>query len=164
MHDLHIRCASAEDAADLARIYNHYVRATVVTFEEQEITAQDVSARLAAVRAHALPWLVAERGGCVIGYAYADSWKRRSAYRYAVESTIYLDPHHVGSGAGRHLYERLLASLPRHVHAVIGGIALPNAASVAVHERLGFSKVAHFHQVGFKFDRWIDVGYWQMQR
>ena len=163
MHELCVRPATSDDAADIARIYNHYVRETVVTFEEREVAGVDMADRLDAVRAHRLPWLVALHAGTLVGYAYAGLWKPRSGYRHSVESTIYLDQAHRGAGLGKRLYERLLAALPEGVHAVIGGIALPNAASVALHERLGFIKVAHFHEVGFKFQRWIDVGYWQRQ-
>jgi phosphinothricin acetyltransferase len=80
-----------------------------------------------------------------------------------VESTIYLRPDAAGRGLGTKLYSSLLAELrDRQLHVAIGGIALPNAASVALHEKLGFEKVAHFRQVGNKFDRWVDVGYWQL--
>jgi len=161
MFDVRIRPATTDDAAGIANIYNHYVRATVVTFEEQEIPVPDMAARVAAISATGLPWLVAASAGGVIGYAYADRWKQRSAYRHSVESTIYLDASRTGAGLGADLYQQFLGTLPAAVHVVIGGIALPNAASVALHERLGFAKVAHFHQVGFKFKRWIDVGYWQ---
>ena len=109
-----------------------------------------------------LPWLVAEQTDQVIGYAYASKWKERCAYRYSVESTVYLDPSFTGQGIGTKLYEALLAILQRNsIHIVIGGIALPNPASVALHERLGFNKVAHFKEVGYKFNRWVDVGYWE---
>ena len=161
MHDLRIRPATNDDAADIANIYNHYIRDTVVTFEEHEITAADMAGRVASVVANGLPWLVAEHVGSIVGYAYADRWKQRSAYRHSVESTIYLDAGHTGTGLGTRLYQQFLGALPATVHAVIGGIALPNPASIALHERLGFAKVAHFHEVGFKFERWIDVGYWQ---
>jgi len=161
-YDALIRPADRGDAAAIAAIYNHYVRASVVTFEEQEVSFAEMEARLGNVAGARLPWLVAEREGAMLGYAYADRWKARSAYRHTVESTVYLDHRHTGNGLGRRLYAALLAGLrERTVHAVIGGIALPNAASVALHERLGFVNIGQFHEVGFKFGRWIDVGYWQ---
>ena len=98
----------------------------------------------------------------VVGYAYAGRWHDRSAYRYSVETTIYLDADHLGKSIGSGLYAALLQQLKeRGMHVAIGGIALPNPGSVALHEKLGFRKVAHYGEVGFKFNRWIDVGYWQ---
>ena len=149
-----IRCATSDYAPPPLLIYNHYIRETIVTFEEQEITAADMAGRVAAVAASGLPWLVAESAGVIVGYAYADRWKQRSAYRHSVESTIYLHAEHLGAGVGTLLYKQLLAALPSSVHVCIGGIALPNTASVALHERLGFAKAAHFHEVGRKFQRW----------
>ena len=110
-----------------------------------------------------MPWLVAVNDRVVVGYAYASKWKGRCAYRFAVESTVYLDTAQQGRGIGKALYIALLNELrARSLHTVIGGIALPNPASIALHERLGFEPVARFKQVGFKQERWIDVGYWQL--
>jgi phosphinothricin acetyltransferase len=160
--DTAIRLAAATDGAALAQIYNHYVANTVVTFEEAAVSAGDMSARVDEVRAAKLPWLVAQSPAGVIGFAYASAWKGRCAYRYSVESTVYLEPIAAGRGLGTALYSALLASVQElGCHAVIGGIALPNAASVALHEKLGMRKVAHFAEVGYKFGRWVDVGYWQ---
>lgn len=158
-----IRPALACDADAIARIYNHYTLNTTISFEEVEVSAQEMAARIEELAAASLPWLVAEQDGRVVGYAYASKWKGRCAYRFSVESTVYLDPAHTGRGLGSTLYEALFAALrDKGMHVVIGGIALPNPASVALHEKLGLQKVAHFKEVGFKFDRWIDVGYWQV--
>ncbi len=158
-----IRPATRSDAAALARIYNHYVRETTITFEEADVSDGEMAQRVDALAQDGLPWLVAEEGGQVVGYAYAGKWKARSAYRFSVETTVYVDAGRLGGGFGSALYEALFADLRgRPVHAVIGGIALPNARSVALHERFGMRQVARFEQVGFKFGRWIDVGYWQM--
>jgi phosphinothricin acetyltransferase len=162
MTDVRIRPATSTDAEAIAAIYNHYVRETTVTFEEQEVTAAEMASRLADVAAARLPWLVAEAADGVVGYGYATKWRVRAAYRYSVETSIYLAPAMTGRGIGRALYDPLLDVLrERSIHTAIGGIALPNAASIALHERLGFVKVAHLGEVGFKFGRWIDVGYWQ---
>jgi L-amino acid N-acyltransferase YncA len=158
-----IRPADRTDADSLARIYNHYVTETVVTFEERPVSPGDMADRIGRVFSGNLPWLVAEREGIVLGFAYASKWGERSAYRYSVETTVYLDRPYVGSGLGTRLYQDLLDRLRGlNVHAAMGGIALPNDASVVLHERLGFRKVAHFPEVGYKFDRWIDVGYWEL--
>lgn len=157
-----LRAATAGDAGALAGIYNHYILETVVTFEEAAIDAAEMQGRIAEVQGQNLPWLVAEEQGVVLGYAYAGKWKGRCAYRYSVESTVYLAPGATGRGLGRQLYDALLAELKaRGIHVVIGGIALPNAASVALHEACGFVPTGRFSEVGYKFQRWVDVGYWQ---
>jgi phosphinothricin acetyltransferase len=158
-----IRMATVEDAAVIAAIYNPYIADTCVTFETEPVQAAGMAARITEVLDAGLPWLLAEDAAGAAGFAYASKWKGRRAYRFSVESTVYLHRDHTGRGIGRALYGRLLEEIrARRMHAVIGGIALPNAASIALHERLGFRKVAHFEQVGYKQDRWVDVGYWQL--
>lgn len=157
-----VRPATVADAEAVASIYNHYVTDTIVTFEEEPVLVPDMARRIEQVAAASLVWLVAELEGQVIGYAYAGRWHTRAAYRFATEVTVYVDREHVGRRVGSHLYATLFPMLrARGIHAVLGGIALPNAASVALHERCGLEKVAHLKEVGFKFGRWIDVGYWQ---
>ena len=162
-HPTIVRAVTPADAGAVAAIYNHYVLQTVVTFEEEPITAAEISRRIDEVRAGSLPWFVAERAGAIAGYAYASRWRARSAYRFSSEVTVYLAPEQGRRGIGSALYAELLTALRGSgLHAAIGGIALPNDASVALHEKFGFKKVAHFEQTGFKFNRWIDVGYWQL--
>ena len=163
MSDVIIRAAALMDSAAIAAIYNHYVTNTVITFEEEPVPAEAMAGRIVETQAQDLPWLVAERDGQVIGYCYASRWKVRSAYRHSVETTIYLRHGHEGRGLGRRLYGALLDILKtRDIHAAIGGAALPNAASVALHEKLGFRPVGTFREVGFKFGRRVDVAYWQL--
>lgn len=158
-----VRPATTADAPSIARIYNHYVASTVITFEEEPVADAAMAARIAEVQGHSLPWLVAESDGAVIGYAYASRWKARGAYRHSVETTIYLEHGRAARGIGTLLYSALLPLLKeRGIHVAIGGAALPNAASVALHEKLGFEPVGTFRQVGFKHGRWVDVGYWQL--
>ena len=158
-----IRSAAAQDCEAIARIYNHYVAHTFVTFEEQPVSIDDMARRVDEVQAVGLPWLVAEEDGRVMGYAYAGAWKTRSGYRFTVEISVYLDPAATGRRLGTTLYEALFPLLrEKTIHAVIGGIALENPASVALHEKFGMRKIGHFREVGFKFDRWIDVGYWEL--
>ncbi len=157
-----IRNAQAADAAALAELYNHYVSNTVTTFEEQPVTAEEMGGRVQDVVSWELPWIVLLRDDELLGYACAVRWKLRDAYRRSVESTIYLRQGVLGHGLGSQLYTALLARLQElDVHAVMGGIALPNPASVALHEKMSFEKVAQFKEVGYKFGRWVDVGYWQ---
>ncbi len=158
-----LRDACDQDMDAITGLYNHYIRHTVITFEEVLINADEMLARLRAVQSAGLPWLVAEDDSRILGYAYAVPFRQRSAYRHTVESSVYLPPDVVGRGVGTRLYRSLLQRLAvAGVHAVIGGIALPNAGSVALHERVGFHKVAHLEQVGRKFEQWVDVGYWQI--
>ena len=163
MTDVIVRSASPVDAEAIARIYNYYVENTVITFEEEPVRVDAMAARVAEIQALSLPWLVAEIDSKVLGYAYAGKWKVRSAYRHSVETTIYLEHGHEGRGIGKTLYAALLPLLrARGIHVAIGGAALPNAASVALHEALGFEHVATFREVGFKHGRWVDVAYWQL--
>jgi L-amino acid N-acyltransferase YncA len=160
---LSVRPAIPSDAEALARIYNYYIQNTVITFEEEPVSAQTMTTRVADVQKSSLPWLVAELDGAVVGYAYASKWKVRSAYRYSVETTIYLEQGREGQGLGTRLYSELLRILREQgIHAAMGGAALPNEASVALHEKLGFERVAIFRQVGFKHQKWVDVAYWQI--
>ncbi len=157
-----VRAATVADAEAVVRIYNRYVTDTVVTFEEEPVDAAEMARRIERVDSVGLPWLIAELEGRVVGYAYATPWHARSAYRFATEITVYLDRLHVGLGIGSRLYGELFPILrARGVHTVIGGIALPNPASVALHERCGLEQVAHLKEVGCKLGRWVDVGYWQ---
>lgn len=157
-----IRLAEKRDTAAIAEIYNYYINHTVVTFEETCIDAEEVEQRIAETEAAALPYLVAETADGIAGYAYASSWNGRCAYKHSVEITVYLSQKHSRKGYGTALYNRLFEELrQRNYHVIIAGISLPNPGSIALHERFGMEKVAHFSEVGFKFDEWIDVGYWQ---
>lgn len=156
-----IRPASVADAAAICKIYNPYILDTFISFETEPVTPEQMAHRIVDITTH-FPWLVCVEDGQILGYAYATKWRARAAYQHAVESSVYLSSAAAGKGLGSALYRALIAELEKlPVHVVIGGVALPNAASVALHEKMGFEKVAHFAQVGKKFDRWIDVGYWQ---
>jgi phosphinothricin acetyltransferase len=156
-----IRDVLPGDAEAICAIYNHHVRETIVTFEETDVSAEEMRGRIARVTAK-FPWLIAREDGSLTGYAYAADFIDRSAYRFSVVSTIYVRDSAQRRGAGFSLYSALLERLRRKsIHAVLGIIALPNPASVALHEKCGFKKAGHLTQAGFKFGRWIDVGYWQ---
>lgn len=161
---MNIRDTRVDDAESIASIYNHFVLNTSISFEETAVSHAEMAQRIAEVQVAGLPWLVAEQDGDIAGYAYATKWRVRNAYRYSVETTVYLAPASAGQGVGTMLYRALLDRLrDAGYHLAIGGIALPNPASIALHEKLGFEKVAQFSEVGFKFDRWTDVGYWQLR-
>jgi len=157
-----IRAAELSDAKALSDIYNHYVLNTVVTFEEEPVSTAEMASRLSDTLGADLPWLVVEDHSQVVGFAYASKWKGRCAYRYSVEVTVYLSHLVIGKGIGSTLYSRLFELLrAESIHVVLGGISLPNDASIALHEKFGMKKVAHFDEVGYKFGNWVDVAYWQ---
>lgn len=158
-----LRRATTTDAAAIVAIYNHYVARTIITFEEEAVPVSDMAGRISETLADGWPWLVWAEADKILGYAHASKWKSRCSYRYSAEATVYLDPAATGRGLGTKLYAAVIAELRTlKMHAVIGGVALPNSASVALHEKLGFQKVAHFQQTGRKFEQWIDVGYWEL--
>jgi L-amino acid N-acyltransferase YncA len=157
-----------KDAARIAEIYNHYIATDTATFEVAEIGEAVMASRVAAVQAADLPWIVAVDALGVVGYAYAAPFHDRAAYVHTVTSSVYLDRAARGRGLGTSLYRELLervaaADSGPHapVHSVVSLIALPNDASVALHESLGFLHVGTIRQAGRKFERWLDVGYWQ---
>lgn len=159
---MNIREALESDGEAIAAIYNPYIVGSVITFETIAVSGEEMASRIRETMDLGLPYLVATEDDRVVGYAYASKWKGRCAYARSVETSVYLDAAFHGRGIGRQLYVALLDALRElNMHAVIGGIALPNDASIGLHESLGFRKVAQFEQVGFKFDRYVDVGYWQ---
>ena len=156
-----IRNITLNDARAIAIIYNHYIANTIITFEEQQLSEDEMKDRIKTHDTN-LPWIIYEENAELLGYAYATPWKSRCAYRNSVESTVYLRKDKYRKGIGKKLYVELLKQLSKKgVHTVIAGIALPNQPSVVLHESLGFKKVAHFKEVGFKFGTCIDVAYWQ---
>lgn len=162
MPAMHTRHFQAGDETVIVDIYNHYIQHTTITFEETPLSALEMRDRIDACT-QKYPWLVCEVDGQVMGYAYATAWKARAAYRHTVEATVYVREGCAGQGIGKALYTALLAALfEQGCHVVLGCIALPNAASVGLHEHMGFKQVAHFPEVGRKFEQWLDVGYWQI--
>ena len=157
-----IRNANQGDAKAICDIYNYYILNSISTFELEPVSIEDMTARINRVVIK-YPWIVYEEDSVILGYAYADHWKTRKAYKNTVESTVYLKDGHSGRGIGSTLYGFLINELKKmDIHAVIGGISLPNDASVALHEKLGFINIGRFKEVGYKFDKWIDVGYWEL--
>lgn len=156
-----IRACEKKDIPSLCDIYNYYITDTVITFEDSIVSHSEMGTRVKKItQSH--PWLVCEVNNTVVGYAYANQWKDRAAYKHSIEVTVYVNVNLPGKGYGKALYSHLIQALESSgCHAIIGIIALPNTASVAIHEHFGLKKVAHFSEVGFKFGRWIDVGFWQ---
>jgi phosphinothricin acetyltransferase len=159
-----IRDVNLNDADALTTMYNHYIKTSGVTFEETTISSDEMRSRIKKIHfTNDFPFLVYEEDGEVIGYAYATTFRERVAYRFTVESTVYVDPKHFGKGIGRKLYQVLIDQLKeKEYHSVIGVITLPNDPSIQLHESFGFKKVGHFTEVGKKFNRWMDVGFWEL--
>ncbi len=156
-----IRMANFSDAAAIQAIYAPIVEGTAISFEEVPPSVAEMEERIATTLED-YPYLVAERQGEVIGYAYASQHRARAAYRWSVDVTVYIADQAHRTGVGRALYSRLIPELTdRGFHAAFAGIALPNVGSVALHESMGFSPLGIYREVGRKFDSWHDVGWWQ---
>ena len=157
-----IREARESDAEAIALIYNDYVLNSTITFEEKKVNERIILERINFSKKH--QWLVYEKEGAILGYAFSTKWKTRSAYRFTVESSVYIIPQQQKKGIGTALYKRLIELLTKEgFRKILAGISLPNDQSVNFHEKLGFKKVGQLEEVGFKFKRWIDVGYWELK-
>jgi phosphinothricin acetyltransferase len=157
-----IRLATAADGAAAARIYDPVVARTAISFEEEPPGPGEMARRIASVLAFA-PWLVDEHDGTVRGYAYASKHRERAAYRWSVDVAVYVDEAHRREGVGSALYVKLIRLLRlQGFYVACAGITLPNAASVALHERVGFRPVGVYPSVGYKLGAWHDVGWWQL--
>ncbi len=154
-----IRDVTPDDLEAVTRIYARHVLHGTGTFEEVPPSVEDMRLRIGKVRGLGLPWLVAEDGGVFLGYAYADRLRERSAYRFTLEDSVYIDPAHHRRGAGRALLRELLTRCEalgyRQIIAAIGDSA--NHASIGVHSAVGFERVGIYHSAGLKFGRWLDV-------
>lgn len=152
-----IRKVCLEDAAAIAAVYNEYIRHSVITFDTEPLTDEDMRTLIADISRH-YPYFVYEEGGCVKGFCYAHTWKVKAAYSRTLETTLYLAPEAQGKGIGTQLLQRLIEAC-RHTgcKVLIACITEGNDISEALHRKLGFKKVSHFEKVGFKFDRFLDV-------
>ena len=142
-------------------IYAPIVRETFISFEMEAPGVEEMRQRIVQTL-KTYPWLVEEREGRLVGYAYASSHRDRKAYQWSADVSCYVHPAARGQGIGKRLYTRLLAILERQgFHAAFAGIALPNAASVALHEAVGFVRIGFYREVGFKAGAWRDTGWYQ---
>jgi phosphinothricin acetyltransferase len=157
-----IRLVRTGDARDISEIYNYYIEHTVITFEEVPVSPEEMEERIRNITA-GYPWFVWEEAGAVLGYAYINQWKERSAYRFAAEDSVYLRAGQERQGLGGKLMAALLEEVKKtSVHGIVAGITLPNEGSIALHEKWGFKQIACFKEIGYKHDRWLDVGYWEL--
>ncbi|MHC3511156.1 GNAT family N-acetyltransferase [Streptococcus suis] len=154
---INIRSAQIEDAADLVAIYAPYVENTAITFETEVPTVSDFASRIKKTL-EKFPYLVAEEEGQVVGYAYASTYYARAAYDWTVEMSVYVSNEARGKGIGSLLYDAIEEDLKaRGFKNFLACIALPNPASLALHEKRRYEQVAHFKNVGYKFDTWHDI-------
>jgi phosphinothricin acetyltransferase len=157
-----IRSATVDDATSICGIYNHYVKTAVITFEEIPVSINEMEGRIRTVLSK-YPWLVWEEEGEILGYAYINKWRDRSAYRYSAEDSIYIKDGAQGRGIGKKLLSALLEEARKAgIHTLVALIAMPNEQSAAMHEKFGFKKAAEFVEIGYKLDRWLNVGHWQL--
>jgi phosphinothricin acetyltransferase len=160
---MRIRAATEQDAEGVRAIYAPIVRETAISFEWEEPDVVEMARRIRTIGAE-YPWVVTEDSGTVVGYAYAYPWRARAAYRWVAETAIYVAPAARRRGVARATYAELLLWMRQlGYRSAIGGIALPNPASVALHETLGFRHVSDFPRAGFKFGRWHDLGFWRLE-
>jgi phosphinothricin acetyltransferase len=157
-----IRIAAPSDAAAIASLYAPIVRETIISFETEPPTAEVMAERIAKT-IPMYPFLVAERDGELIGYAYSGQHRERAAYRWSVDVSVYISANARRSGAGRALYNKLFEILrQQNFRSAFAGIALPNDASVGLHEAVGFEPLGVYKEVGFKLGDWRDVGWWRL--
>ena len=158
-----VRIAEPKDAGAVSEIYAVYVAETVISFELEPPSETQMAERMARL-ASRFPWLVYEEAGEVLGYAYASPHRERAAYGWSADATVYVARRGARRGIGRSLYQLLAPILDlQGFHSVFGGITLPNAASVGLHEACGYRPIGVYPEVGFKFGAWHDVGWWGLR-
>ncbi|GHT55299.1 GNAT family N-acetyltransferase [Bacteroidia bacterium] len=157
-----IRNVKLSDAARIAEIYNYYIENTVVTFDAIPVAAENIRHKIEEIRAKGYPYLVCEKDEQLVGYAYLNTWRSRAAYNITLETSIYLDIQHTGKNLGTKLYAALIEKASgMNIHSLIGVISLPNDESRKLHEKFGFQLIGNFREAGIKFNKLIDVEFWQ---
>ena len=158
-----IRLASTADAPQICKIYSPIVRDTAISFEQAAPDAKEIAARITKTLRQ-YPWLVCEINRQIAGYAYAGSFRSRSAYQWTTETTVYVHLDHQRRGISRALYTSLIAVLRQQGYCnAIGVIALPNNGSIRAHEAVGFRKIGVLQNIGYKLAGWHDTGWWQLE-
>jgi len=157
MSNFKIRNATFKDASDILSIYAPYITDTYITFETEVPTIKEFTARIESIIKN-YPYLVCEVDGKIIGYTYASEHRQRGAYQYSADVSIYILPEYQQQGNGKLLYTKLFELLrERGIYTIFAGIALPNQKSLGLHKSFGFKEVGVFHNIGYKFDKWIDT-------
>jgi len=158
-----IREATTNDALVICNIYNYYVLNTAITFETAAVSVQEMQERIQEVLDSGLQYFIAEIDHHVVGYCYLHRWNNRCAYSSTKEVSIYLDKDVRYQGIGKQLFGFLLKNVNYdQTHVLISGICIPNEASVHLHEKFGFKQISQMKEIGRKFDKWCDVGHWEL--
>lgn len=158
-----IRDVTLNDARRIAEIYNYYIEETVVTFEYDSVTEEEIRRRIQKVQGKNYPFFVYEQDDEVIGYAYLSNWRERVAYDITLETSVYLDHKAMGKGIGSVLYRELIQRARNiNIHSLIGVVSLPNPESRKLHRKFDFELIGNFKESGVKFGKLIDVEFWQL--
>jgi L-amino acid N-acyltransferase YncA len=158
-----IRDVTLVDAARIAEIYNYYIEETIITFEYDRVSENDIRQRIEKIQKKGFPYFVYEKEGEIIGYAYLNNWRERAAYDITLETSVYLDHNLIGSGIGSILYQELIDRARKiDIHSLIGVVSLPNEQSQKLHRKFNFDLIGNFRESGVKFGKLIDVEFWQL--
>ena len=159
-----IREAKLSDSGRITEIYNHYIENSVITFEEIIISDEEIKSRIEKIQKQNYPYIIYEEDNKLLGYAYVDKWRHRSAFDITLETSIYLDKDYLNKGIGKVLYKELIARTKKlNIHSLIGVISMPNKPSQKLHQELGFQLIGNFKEIGKKFNQFIDVEFWQLR-
>ena len=160
---MNIRNVTLDDDPAVCRIYNHYIENTVITFETSPVTEKEMHKHICEVIDSGCPWYIGEIGKEIVGYVYLHNFHPRAAFFKTKEIAIYLCKDYLGKGLGAILLDYLLNKIDlKKIHVLMAGITIPNERSIKTHEKFGFKQVSFMKEVGWKFDQWRDVGYWQL--
>ena len=160
---MNIRDITLNDASAVCRIYNHYIENTVITFETSPVTGEEMQKRIQEVIDSECPWYIGEVDGKIAGYVYLHNFHPRTAFSKTKEVAIYLHKDYLEKGFGSALINYLLRKInTKEIHVLIAGITIPNEKSIRMHEKFGFKQVSLMKEVGWKFNQWVDIGYWQL--
>ena len=158
-----IRDVKLSDSERITEIYNYYIENTIITFEEIIVSNEEIKSRIKKIQKQNYPYIIYEENNKLLGYAYVDKWRQRSAFDITLETSIYIDKDYLNKGIGKVLYKELIDRTKKlNIHSLVGVISIPNKPSRKLHQELGFQLIGNFREVGIKFNQLIDVEFWQL--
>lgn len=158
-----IRNATKADAEEIVNIYNYYIEQTIITFDEKPLSVKQMEDKISDIQSKDYPFIIYESDNTVVAYAYLNTWRNRSAFDISLETSIYVNTQYQQKGIGKLLYKELiLVAKQMKLHSLIAAISLPNESSITLHHKLGFELVGTFKEAGIKFEKLIDVEFWQL--